>query len=92
MGGGASRSPLMAQLKADMLNRPVLVHETADLSAVGAALLAGMGAGVYASAAEAARVLRDRVVEVPPDPGRHAAYRAALDRLDWVGEDGREGQ
>jgi xylulokinase len=92
MGGGASRSPLMAELKADMLNCPVLVHETADLSAVGAALLAGMGAGVYASAAEAARVLRDRVVEVVPDPGRHAAYRAALDRLDWVEEDGREGQ
>jgi sugar (pentulose or hexulose) kinase len=92
MGGGASRSPLMAQLKADMLNRPVLVHETADLSPVGAALLAGLALGVYASVAEAAQVLCDRVGEVEPDAARHAAYRGALDRLGWLSEDGHQGQ
>lgn len=84
LAGGASRSGLMAQLKADMLNRPVWVHKIADLSAVGAALVAGVGVGRYRDLAEASRVLAGHVAEVTPDARCHRAYRDALDRLQWV--------
>lgn len=84
LAGGASQGRLTGQLKADMLNRTVYVHEVSELSAVGAALLAGVGAGYIESPARAAALLRDRVTPVEPDPNRHHAYREALDALDWV--------
>ncbi|MGC8488586.1 MAG: FGGY-family carbohydrate kinase [Clostridia bacterium] len=85
--GGASRSALVGQLKADMLNRPVYVHQFPDLSAVGAALLGGVGAGVIESLDQAATLLRSHVRLVEPDPDRHQAYREVFDALDWT--DGR---
>ncbi len=72
--GGGSRAALWMQIKADVTGRPVRVAELPEAVAVGAALLAGLGAGVFASPAEAAGsvVLTSTLYE--PDPGRHAAY------------------
>jgi xylulokinase len=45
--GGCSRSDLWNQIKADVLGRPLLLPRTSVGSPFGAAVLAGMGAGVY---------------------------------------------
>jgi glycerol kinase len=47
--GGAARNDLLLQFQADLLQRPVLRPTTTETTARGAALLAGLGVGVYNS-------------------------------------------
>lgn len=47
--GGASRNRDLMQLQADVLARPVIRSDSADLSAIGAAWLAGLAAGFWKS-------------------------------------------
>ena len=54
LSGGVSRSAFFAQLLADVLDRPVEVTAAHEASALGAALCAGVGAGVFADLREAA--------------------------------------
>jgi glycerol kinase len=54
--GGLSNDALLMQMQADALGRPVLVGP-ADATVLGAAMLAGVGAGTFADVAQAARVL-----------------------------------
>ena len=72
--GGGARSPLWRTLQADILGRPVRRTLVDEGPAYGAALLAGVAAGMYADADEAmSRVrLRDEVDE--PDEGRARTY------------------
>ncbi len=53
--GGMSRSSLWTGIVSDVIGRPVLVSETPEATALGAAILAGVGAGVYPDAAAGAR-------------------------------------
>ncbi|WP_102026538.1 autoinducer-2 kinase [Salirhabdus sp. Marseille-P4669] len=48
-GGGASKSNLWCQIIADVLNKPVKVPVVKESTALGAAICAGVGAGVYKS-------------------------------------------
>lgn len=50
--GGGGKSPLWRSIMANVLNRPILKYENDD-SSYGSALLAGVGAGVFASHEEA---------------------------------------
>lgn len=62
--GGGARSPLWLQLKADICQVPLRVPQVTEAACLGAALLAGTTAGVYASITEAARatiVLEQRI-------------------------------
>ncbi|MBV9578432.1 MAG: hypothetical protein JO057_07580, partial [Chloroflexi bacterium] len=72
--GGQARSDLWNQIKADILDRPVLVPQVVEAVALGAAILAAVGIGAYGSLPEAvARMVRiDQRFE--PDPSRVAAY------------------
>jgi glycerol kinase len=45
--GGATANGWLMQFQADMLGRPVVVPEVAETTALGAAYLAGVGAGVW---------------------------------------------
>ena len=72
--GGGVRFGLLTELKADVLNKPVAVPEVPEASAVGAALLAGLGSWVYASPEEAFKVLRYHRKMVLPDARRAAWY------------------
>ncbi|KQY90268.1 glycerol kinase [Pelomonas sp. Root1444] len=47
--GGASANDLLMQFQADLLGIPVLRPKVIETTALGAALLAGIGAGIYAS-------------------------------------------
>ncbi len=80
MTGGLTRSPFWAGLVASVLGRPVRVSEFPESTALGAAICAGAGAGVFAGLAEGARHLsRPRVV--PPDES--AARTCTSLYTDW---------
>ena len=51
--GGGSTNDLLNRIKATMLDRPIRSLSFTEITSLGAALIAGIGAGVYASAAEA---------------------------------------
>jgi glycerol kinase len=56
--GGASRNDVLMQFQADILDRPVIRNESADLSAIGAAWLAGLAIGYWRSTDELERLPR----------------------------------
>ncbi|GHU63277.1 xylulokinase [Clostridia bacterium] len=72
--GGAIRNKLWMQTKADILGIPVEIPDLHEATPLGAALLAGVGTGVYKDEKEAIdTVLKiERVYE--PDPKRHEIY------------------
>lgn len=74
--GGGSRAALWMQIKADVTGRPVRVAQVPEAVAVGAALLAGLGAGVFKSHAEAAGTVVQASTVYQPDPARGAAYQS----------------
>jgi len=83
--GGASAADLLLQLQADQLGVPVARSQVRETTALGAAYLAGLGVGVWASPAEVAACWHlDR--EFRPGPGRagpegaHSSWLRALER------------
>ncbi|MCC6446520.1 MAG: hypothetical protein IT210_24085 [Armatimonadetes bacterium] len=73
--GGGSRNDLWLQIKADVCNKPVEALATSEGTALGAAMLSGIAAGVYRDADDAARNIRSRA-SFEPEVGRHAIYEA----------------
>jgi len=73
--GGAIHNAFWMQNKADVVGKPIEVPEIEEAVVLGAALLAGIGVGVYRDVADAyAQVHRPgRVYE--PDPALNARYR-----------------
>ncbi len=76
--GGGARSDFWLQLKADMFNRPVVRLQVAEGASLGMAIAAGVGAGVYESAVEAAEGLISTGDVFTPDPERAAYYEGML--------------
>jgi len=72
--GGTTRLALLSQLKADILGRPVVVPELPEAAAIGAALLAGLGAGIFHTPGEAVGSLRYGRTVIEPDATRVAWY------------------
>jgi xylulokinase len=72
--GGGSQAALWVQIKADVLDRSLRVLDMQESVALGAALLAGLAAGVYRDEAEAVAGLRHAERVVMPDPARAAFY------------------
>ncbi|MBO7711713.1 MAG: autoinducer-2 kinase [Lachnospiraceae bacterium] len=72
--GGASKSALWSKILADVLGMPVKVPVVKEATALGAAILAGYGVGIYESIEEGARrcVRWDRTFE--PDMDNHKIY------------------
>ena len=52
MSGGATKSSVWRQIVAAVANMPVQIPEMPDLTCIGAAMLAGVGSGIYASVEE----------------------------------------
>ena len=68
LGGGGARSPLWRQIQADAYRQPVDVLAAEEGAAYGAALLAGVGAGVWGSVDEACAAAVRVAGTVAPDP------------------------
>jgi sugar (pentulose or hexulose) kinase len=78
--GGGSRIRRWLQIKADVAGRPVTVSPHKEASLLGAALLAGAGAGVYGSVEEAVeQVNAGRGPAIEPDMVDHRAHQRLLD-------------
>jgi xylulokinase len=67
LSGGGAKSPFWQQLFADILNHRVTILETQEGSAYGAALLALVGTGEYASAVEVCRVAVKEIAAKEPN-------------------------
>ncbi|MDR3311500.1 MAG: xylulokinase [Oscillospiraceae bacterium] len=75
--GGGSVSPLWRQMLADALAVPVVTAQSAEGPALGAAILAAVGAGEYASVPEASAAIIRKNPSAAPDPAASARYAAA---------------
>lgn len=75
--GGGARSRLWRQVMADVLNRPLIVPRLGDAS-TGAALLAGVGCGIFSSARQAVDCCVDTTSVVQPDPASAGFYAELL--------------
>ncbi|HJQ35155.1 MAG TPA: xylulokinase [Pyrinomonadaceae bacterium] len=92
LGGGGARSKLWRQIQADVYGREVELVEAEEGGAYGAALLAGVGSGAWASVDEACAAavrVRERVAPQPDTSRlmdeRYAAFRAVYPALRNIG-------
>lgn len=77
IAGGGARSALWRQIMADVLGTELVTVNTTEGAAYGAALLAGVGAGLWASAEEACR----STIRITGHTSPNAANRADYDTL-----------
>ncbi len=78
--GGGTRNRLWLRIKSDVSGVSIRVPAEADMTLLGAALTAGVGAGIYASAGEARAVAGSLPhATIEPVPARHARYRELFD-------------
>ncbi len=83
--GGAARNDLLMQIQADVIGRPVVRSAITETTALGAAYLAGLGAGLWKGLDDIVRLRRiDRTFEpemlVSDRDERYAGWRRAVER------------
>jgi sugar (pentulose or hexulose) kinase len=74
LAGGGANSEVWCQIFADVLGRRIIVPAGSEFGAKGAAIVAGVGSGVYSSYAEGADATVDIVREYEPDAEKTAVY------------------
>ncbi len=74
VSGGGARSDFWRQMQADIYGHPVCTINASEGPAFGVALLAGVGAGVWASVEQACEAAIRVEEELPPDAARAALY------------------
>ncbi len=81
--GGAARSPVWLQMKADVSGLRVHARNVHEAAAFGAAMLAGLGAGIYSSPEDAVEKVAKHIPETiyEPDAERHGVYQKIYERL-----------
>jgi xylulokinase len=79
LSGGGAKSPFWHQLFADIFDHNAATLETQEGSAYGAALLAMIGTGEYASAAELCRVAIKEVAVKQPNTNAADFYRKSYE-------------
>ena len=93
LAGGVVNSPVWTRIFTDVLNIPAEIIENDELGAKGAAMSAGIAAGVYKDCEDAADKCVSVSSIVAPDPDgvriygkKYEKYRAAVDALDSAWE------
>ena len=88
--GGASANGFMMQYQADIMNIPVVRPVVLETTALGAALLAGIGVGLYGSKEEAAAMVKPDLTFQPKmddynrDLALYGWHRAVERSRGWV--------
>jgi xylulokinase len=77
LGGGGARSPLWRQIQADVYGHSVEIVEAEEGAAYGAALLAGVGAGAWASVDAACAAAVHVASRVEPQPAAAATLNTS---------------
>jgi L-ribulokinase len=86
IGGISRKSPVIMQLMADVMNRPIEVVASDQSCALGGAIFAAVAAGVYASVPEAEAKMAAKVEKCfNPNPVTVPQYEAHYQRyLQWA--------
>jgi len=90
--GGASANGFMMQFQSDILDVSVVRPVVLETTALGAALLAGIGVGLYQSKEEAASMVKPDLIFQPAmaesdrEAALHGWHRAVERSRDWVEE------
>jgi xylulokinase len=84
--GGEAKSDLWNQIKADVTGLKLFVPDVMNAAALGAAILAGVGGGIYRSGEDGVnQAVRFRKVYLPNEKN-HYAYRAILEKYKKIYE------
>jgi xylulokinase len=74
VGGGAARSALWTQIQANIYNQPVQRLKEGETTALGAAVLAGVGADEFANIREGVEAMVAVADTIEPQPDQTARY------------------
>lgn len=78
--GGSTKSPFWCQMKADALGKRLEATKNPEGAAIGAAMLASVAEGNFASLEEAAEAMVEIGAVYEPDPTKKEAYEKAYQR------------
>ncbi len=78
--GGGARNQRLQQLIASVLGRPVVVSPTSETALLGAAMLAGVGTGIYRDLDEAKAVVRQSSTYRDPETQNIGRYQELYER------------
>lgn len=78
--GGVAKSPMWCQMFSDILEKPVELTEVSELGALGAAMCAGVGAGIFADCNDAVNKCVKITKTYMPDSRKQNAYRDAFEK------------
>jgi xylulokinase len=82
--GGGAKSDAWLQLTADILGQPIVRLQVSECGVLGAAILAGVGSGVFSSAAETVEAFVHITRTCEPSLSTHALYRERLERYQQL--------
>ena len=82
LSGGEPVSAPLVQLRADLFGIPVVIGQNAEASGAGAAALAGVAAGVFASLREASEAVAAPAQRIEPSPNAHDRATELLRRYE----------
>jgi len=88
--GGGARSELWLRIKAAVYEMPIDVPESVESGVLGCAILAGCGAGAFASPAEGAQRLVKLSGTIEPDPAWVRTYRKVAALFDSLYESSQD--
>ena len=77
--GGASNSSLWTQIKSDVTGKPIQVPTSDTATTLGAAILAGIGCGLYGSYREAVEKTVTITKSYEPNEENHERYRHSME-------------
>ncbi len=87
LGGVAKKSPLVMQIVADVLNKPIKVARSEQAVALGSAMAAAVVAGVHASIPEAQQAMGGGFeTEYHPDPAMVQVYTGLYEQYKRFGQ------
>ncbi|ADK14225.1 MULTISPECIES: FGGY-family carbohydrate kinase [Clostridium] len=79
--GGAVNSPFWMQLKADILGKTIICLDVPEEVTLGAAMIAGIGSGVYSSPSDAIQKTRKNETVYKPDAECHEKYHMLMNEI-----------
>mgnify|MGYP003546955912 FL=1 len=79
--GGGQKNSLWLQLKADITGLPIEITTNPEVTLLGVAMLAGIGAGVYSDMDEALRQVSCATDCVAPNMDAHHSYTSRFERV-----------
>lgn len=82
--GGGAHSAVWMQMKADVLNMPIVALKTVDAGTVGCAMLTGIATEIFADLADAASHMVEETVAYEPRQEMHEAYMKNYERYSKV--------